>query len=149
MRPCFIPFNCLYWSRMIVLSDYNLTWNHNHLVRKRKLNHLAKLAKWLSCVVSTHLYGAFDCMFLSAPYRYKYSQRSSIIWPVWLNGWVFESSSSHLNFRFCPCFEQGFSWHSGNYRVWIRSETHTWFDSFHLFIYLFFIISSFYNFWTY
>ena len=38
----------------------------------------------------------------------KYSQHSSIIWPVWLNGWVFvyelsgcgfESSCSHLNFR--------------------------------------------------
>ena len=24
-----------------------------------------KLAKWLSCVVGTYLYGAFDCMFLS------------------------------------------------------------------------------------
>ena len=38
-------------------------------------------------------------------------------WPVWLNGWVFvyklngsgfESIFSHLNFRFCTCFEQGF-----------------------------------------
>ena len=38
----------------------------------------------------------------------KYSQHSSIIWPVWLNGWVFvyelsgcgfESSCSHLNVR--------------------------------------------------
>ena len=36
----------------------------------------------------------------------KYSQHSSIIWPVWLNGWVFvyklsgwgfESSCSHLD----------------------------------------------------
>ena len=27
-------------------------------VRKRTLNHLAKLANWLSCVVSTYLYGA-------------------------------------------------------------------------------------------
>ena len=50
----------------------------------------------------------------------KYSQHSSIIWPVWLNGWVFvyelsgcgfESSCSHLNFKFCTCFEQGFPWH--------------------------------------
>ena len=46
----------------------------------------------------------------------KYSQHSSIIWPVLLNGLVFvyersgcgfESSCSHLNFRFCACFEQG------------------------------------------
>ena len=31
---------------------------NNHLVRKRTLNHLAKLANWLSGVVSTYLYGA-------------------------------------------------------------------------------------------
>ena len=67
----------------------------------------------------------------------KYSQHSSIIWSVWLNGWMlvdessgcgFESSWSHLNFRFRACFEQGLSWHSGNYRVWIQSETRTWHD---------------------
>ena len=67
----------------------------------------------------------------------KYSQHSLIIWPVRLNGWVFvfelsgckfESSCSHLNFIFCPCFEPGVCWHSGNYRVWIQSETRTWHD---------------------
>ena len=31
------------WS----LSDSNGIWSHNELVRKRTLNHLAKLAKWL------------------------------------------------------------------------------------------------------
>ena len=44
----------------------------------------------------------------------KYSQHSSIIWPVWLNGWVFvyelsdcgfESNCSHLNLRFRTCLE--------------------------------------------
>ena len=67
----------------------------------------------------------------------KYSEHSSIIWPVWLNGWVFvyelsgcgfESSCSHLNFRFRACFEQRVSWHSGNYKVWIHSEMRTWHD---------------------
>ena len=65
----------------------------------------------------------------------KYSQHSSLIWPVWLNDWVFvyklsdcgfESSCNHLNFRFRACSEQGVPWHPGNYRVWIHSETHTW-----------------------
>ena len=51
------------------LSDCNGTQTNNHLVRKRILNHLAKLAKWLSSVVSTYLYGAFDCMFLSCHVR--------------------------------------------------------------------------------
>ena len=67
----------------------------------------------------------------------KYSQHSSIIWPAWLNGWVFvyelsgcgfESSCSHIIFRFRACFEQGVPWHSGNYKVWIHSETRTWHD---------------------
>ena len=61
-----------------------------------------------------------------------YSQHSSIIWPVWLNGWVFiyklndsglESRCSHGNFRYHACFKQGVPWHSRNYRVWIHSET--------------------------
>ena len=49
------------WS----LSDCNWTRTHNHLVHKQTLNHLAKLAKWLNCIVSTYLYGAFECMLLS------------------------------------------------------------------------------------
>ena len=37
------------WS----LSDCNGTRTHNHLVLKRTLNHLAKLPKWLNCVVGS------------------------------------------------------------------------------------------------
>ena len=37
--------------------------------------------------------------------------------------WVWD-----LNFRFRACFEQGVLWHSGNYRMWIHSEMHTWHD---------------------
>ena len=51
------------------LSDSNGIRTHNHLVRKETLNHLAKLAKWLSCVVRTYLYAAFDCMLLSCHVR--------------------------------------------------------------------------------
>ena len=63
----------------------------------------------------------------------KYSQHSSIIWPVWLNDCVFidelsgcgfKSSCNHLNFRFCACFKQGVPRHSGNHRVWIHYEMH-------------------------
>ena len=56
---------CDNWS----LSDCIGTWTHSYLVRKRTLNHLAKLAEWLSCVVSTCLYGEFDYMFLSCHVR--------------------------------------------------------------------------------
>ena len=66
-----------------------------------------------------------------------YSEHSSNIWSIWPNGWVFiyklsgsgcESSSSHLNIRFDPCFDQGIPWHPGNYRVWIHCEMRTWQD---------------------
>ena len=53
------------WS----LSDCNCNRTHNHLVCKWKLNHLAKLAKWLGCVVRTYLYGVFDCMLSSCHVR--------------------------------------------------------------------------------
>ena len=43
-------------------------------------------------------------------------------------GWRYESSCSHLNLRYRVCFNQGVPWHSGNYRVWIHSETRTWYD---------------------
>ena len=49
------------WS----LSDSNEIQIHNQLVRKRTLNYLAKLTKWLTCIVSFYLYGAFDCMLSS------------------------------------------------------------------------------------
>ena len=92
---------CQIWS----LSDSNAIWTNNHLVCKRTLNHLAKLTKWLSFVVSTYLYGAFDSQAnyrvwihsetrtwhgnktqSNARYR-KHSQHSSIIWAFWLDGW--------------------------------------------------------------
>ena len=39
--------------------------NPQPLSPKRTLNQLTKLVKWLSCIVSLYLYGAFDCVFLS------------------------------------------------------------------------------------
>ena len=76
--------------------------------------------------------------FLSNPVPFKWLQLDSNPEPpVWPNGWVFvyklsgsgfESSCSHLNFRFHACFEQGVPWHSGNYGVGIHSETCTWHD---------------------
>ena len=122
------------WHIMLIipiLSDCNWTRTHNHLVHKRTINDLAKLAKWLSCVVSTYLYGAFDYMFLSCHIRIQSESTVCIIWLVWPNGWVFVyelsgcgfgSSCSHLNFGFRACFDQGVPRHSGNYRAWIHSE---------------------------
>ena len=99
--------------------------------------------------MSTYLYGTFESGFTLKRVRDiiriysqilradKYPQHGSIIWPVWPNCWVFnhklsgcgfESSCSHLNFRFRAFFEQGVPWHSDNYRVWVHSETRMWHD---------------------
>ena len=57
--------SCEIW----IMSDCNSTRTHNHIVYKWALKHLAKLPKWMSCLASTYLYGAFDCMFLSCHVR--------------------------------------------------------------------------------
>ena len=109
-----------------------MTRTHNHLGHKQTLNHLAKLGKRLRCVVSTYLYGAFDCIFLSCHDAFqseswlcclkrihemirtysqmhcidRCSQHSSIIWSVWLNGWVFVyeiSVCGWIDELFCIC----------------------------------------------
>ena len=56
-------------AKMFLTSDCNWSRTQKHLVRKQALNHLAKLGKWLSSVLSTYLYGAFDCMYLSCHVR--------------------------------------------------------------------------------
>ena len=65
VKKLFAQNRCDIWN----LSDCNGTQTHNHIFSKRTLNRLAKLAKWLICVVSTYLYGAFNCMFLSCDIR--------------------------------------------------------------------------------
>ena len=53
------------------------------------------------------------------------------IWSVFiyeLSCCRFKSCCSHLNFRYCACFEQGVPWHSGKYGVWIHCEMRTWHD---------------------
>ena len=60
------------------LTDSNGIRIHNHLVCKQTLNHLAKLAKWLSCVMITYLCGVL--MHRTDKYL---QDRSSL--PKWLS----------------------------------------------------------------
>ena len=60
--------------------DSNGILTHTYLVHKRTLNHLAKLVKWLSCVVRTYLYGAFEYLLLP-----RHERVSEWIYIVWLN----------------------------------------------------------------
>ena len=52
-------FELFFISYNYPLHDCNGTQTHNQLVRKRTLNHLVKLDKWLNCVVSTYKWGIF------------------------------------------------------------------------------------------
>ena len=124
-------YSCLNVKEFLALSRHKIcsflacdwTRTHNHWVHKRTLYHFAIMAKWLRCVVSTYLYAAFDCMFLTCQVcvsewiRSKYSQPSSMIWPIGPKGWVFvyelsgsgfESSCSHLNFIFQTALHKEF-----------------------------------------
>ena len=65
--------------------DCNWTLTQNHLVRKRTLNHLAKVNKWLSSVLSTYLYVAFDSISLSChvhvfPYHVTWIHSETRTW---------------------------------------------------------------------
>ena len=111
------------------ISCCNWTRTQNHLVHKGTYNYKV----W----IHSEKRAWHDKNIQSNAPTDKYSQHSSIIWRVWLNGWVFvyslngcrfESNFSHLNFRFHACFEQGVPWHSGNYIVWIHSEMRNWHD---------------------
>ena len=68
---CLNVTELLAWSRRHIwtLRYSNDIQTHNHLVCKRTVNRLTQLAKWLSCVVSTYMYGAFGCMLLSRDVR--------------------------------------------------------------------------------
>ena len=72
---------------------------------------------WLKMVTPLTCFNLFWFSPMSLPWASKVEFR-----------WKFESRCSYLNFRFRACFEQGVPWHSGNYRVWIHSETRTWHD---------------------
>ena len=91
-------------SRHHIWSLSNGIRTHDHLVRKRTLNHLAKLSKWLCCVVSTYLHGAFDCMLLLCHVRlskwiytlyFAWMSRNSLLEASDMS----KSRCCHLNFR--------------------------------------------------
>ena len=70
-------YSCQYVKELLVrsrreiwnLSRFNWTRTESHLLRKRTLNHLAKLTKWPGCVLSTYLYAVFYCILLSCHIR--------------------------------------------------------------------------------
>ena len=126
----------------MIFIDCNWTQSHDHLVHKRTLSHLAKLAYFKYDTISLNDWAALWVLFCAVhltvcSYHVTYMFQSEytlysclnvkellVRRPVWIKGWVFvdelsgcgfESSSSHLNFKFRACFELGVPWHSGNF----------------------------------
>ena len=96
------------------LTDCNWARTQNHLVGKRTLDHLAKLTKR----VSNHLIKQtlnHLAKWLSVRLQTKCF-------------WVRVQFSVTYTSDFAPASSKGVPRHSGNYRVWIHSETRTWHD---------------------
>ena len=112
------------------LSDSDGSRTHNDLVRKQAINHLAKPAKWLIPVLSTvHLtVCSYNVIYVFQSQSTLYSClniKKHLVWnrcDIWNSN---ASCCSNLNSRYHTCFEQRAPCHSGNYRVWIHSETLT------------------------
>ena len=70
-----------------------------------------------------------DCSWLEPRTTYFLNEHSTIR-PNWPNHWaLFWVLISMVDFNVCSCLTTyAFPWHSGNYRVWIHSETRTWHD---------------------
>ena len=78
----------LTWNRCDIwsLSDCNRIQTHTDL---RTLNYLTKLAKWVEWMSHSKRVCNMIKTHSQCTLQINSAQQSSIIWPVWLNGWVF------------------------------------------------------------
>ena len=104
------------WVRIVLssleLQIWRLFWSRSSLTFRQTIE----------CGISLKLVRDMIIIYSQMYRTEKYSQRSSIVLPVWLNGWVFvyelsgyrfESRCCQLNFRYGACFKQVAPWHSG------------------------------------
>ena len=79
-----------------------------------------------------------DMIFTPVHCLGKNSQHNLIIWPAWLNGWMFvykldgwgfESYCCHLSSGMGLASSKDFLDNQANYRVFIHSEARTWHDN--------------------
>ena len=100
-------------------SDCNWIRTHNHLVHKRTLNHFSQAGQMIElCCEYLSVRCIWLYVFIMSRTRFRVNPHSIVAW----------MSRNSLLEAFRACFEQGVPWHSGNYRVWIHSETRTWHD---------------------
>ena len=101
------------WNFSLILSNCNWNRNHNQLIHKRTLNHLAILASW----------ELIRWSFRTSQVASLAKPLSVCLWTNWLWVWVQLQS---LTLPILNCFKQRVSWHSSKYRVWTVSKMRTW-----------------------
>ena len=63
------------------LSDWNCSWTYNHLVRKRTLNHLAKLAKMIElCCEKLSVWCIWLYVLIVSPMCFRVKPPSAVAW---------------------------------------------------------------------
>ena len=101
------------------ISDYNLRIRFG---RHKVFSRITK-ATMVHNLIPKKVHIDADCNWIWTQNHLVCKRIRKLILPKYGSG--LESSCIHLNFKFRACFEQGIPWHSGNYRVWIHSETCT------------------------
>ena len=80
-------YSCLNVKQLIAKSRRDIcrrtycNWiqTQNHVVLKGTINHLVKLARWLSCFLSNYIYSVFDCTFMSRM-CFRVNPHSIVVW---------------------------------------------------------------------
>ena len=97
---CLIVKELLAWSRRHI-------WSLRQVTARRSESRCSHWSLPIECIFTLKLTHDMIITYNQMHRTDKYSQHSSIIWPVWLNGWVFvyelsgcgfKSSCSHLTF---------------------------------------------------
>ena len=80
---CNIWNMCNIWKQVQYLKFKWLQWwdsNPRHLVCRQTLSRLAKMAKWLNCVVSTYLCGLLTVCFENVKFMLRVNLHSVFAW---------------------------------------------------------------------
>ena len=77
------------------------------------------------CLLRSNFRRAIFCsIWNDSPWKTVVCVASNVFRLLWTFSWIIWI----IPFNFRASFEQGVPWHSGNYRVWIHSETRKWHD---------------------
>ena len=116
------------WLHVVIISLTSFSVSLHSLVLKLQIEYLLwsssslTFSQIIECRFTLKLEHDMIITCSQMHHTDKYFHHSSILWSVWLKGWVFvyelcgcgfKSCCSQLNFKNGTCLEQGFRWNSG------------------------------------